>query len=121
MWKSSGHARVKSFKLYQELEAEYAKALTEIERLRGELERKDRLVRQMAAELAESASTRVQAWVPQESTLPMPFSEVATKRPVAPTVAPPTAPVEGNGEETTIEDELGHIRTTPKGTKAKKQ
>lgn len=116
MWKKTGAERVKSFKLYQELEAEYARALAEIERLKAELTRKDALVRHMAAELSGAPTSKAPVWVPQESTLPMPFSEVKTTR----TVVPPTMPIEGNGEETTVEDELGHIRTTPKGTKAKR-
>jgi len=121
MWKKTGAERVKSFRLYQELESEYTKALEEIERMGQELRRKDDLVKRLAAELAGAPTAPVSTFTPSEATLPMPFSEKmrkdegpSTRNPTAPTL-----PVEGNGEETVETDELGHIRTTPKGQKKK--
>ncbi len=120
MWKKSGAERIKSFRLYRELESEYARALAEVERLQRELQRKDDLCRRLAAELAGAPTAGAPPFMPVEATLPMPFSEERrTMHPKSSVPMAPTVPVQGNGEETTETDELGHIKTTPKGTKAK--
>jgi hypothetical protein len=52
VWNKSGAERVKSYRVYQELEAQYNDALQEIADLRTAVQLKDELIRRLAAEVA---------------------------------------------------------------------
>lgn len=52
VWNASGDARVKSYRLYQELEAKYEQAVERIKELEKAVSFKDGLIRSLAAEVA---------------------------------------------------------------------
>jgi hypothetical protein len=56
-WNKSGADRVKSYRIYQELEARHNEALEEIADLRTALNVKDELIRRLAAEIANIPKT----------------------------------------------------------------
>lgn len=52
VWNASGEARVKSYRVYQELEAKYEEAQERIKELERAVAFKDGLIRSLAAEIA---------------------------------------------------------------------
>lgn len=51
-WHAKGDDRVKSYRLYQELERNYHAALTDLEAMKTAIRIKDELIRRLAAEIA---------------------------------------------------------------------
>jgi hypothetical protein len=65
-WKATGEDRVKSFKVYQDLEQRYQEALRDKERLEAMVRTKDNAIRDLARELHQALEAST---LPQEAPL----------------------------------------------------
>lgn len=109
VWSAKGDERVKSYRLYRELEELYSSALSKIERLQHSVRHKDELIRRLAAELASNLKPEVEAGDESVHHLKETAEELSQAFPPQPPRSI-TIPVQGDGNRTVETTESGTIR-----------
>lgn len=100
-WTKSGEDRVRSYRLYRELESAYAKVMEENEKLKETLRVKDDLIRRLAHEVATLPVA--EATAPVRSMAAEAYSTTVVPR-------SDTIPVKGDGDRTVEVTESGTIK-----------
>lgn len=100
VWDAKGEDRIKSYRLYRDLEDKYNEALAEVELLRAQVKSKDELIRRMAAEIAMLPSDTTHHGVRDVAAdAALSSSEMSRKL--------PTVPAIGNGDKTVEVSDTG--------------
>lgn len=121
VWSAKGDERVKSYKLYRDLEESYSAAIRDIDRLQLAIRQKDELIRRLAIEVANlgrpepeesdedivSFTREMQPTTPRTATLPAKLQETESSVDI-------TESGTITGRVNMPRDPLGHVLTKQK-------